>query len=248
MADKVYSTTCARNKVVLTKSNRKEMNRVLFYLSKGDGAEAPQPKGCIVNPEEYYATQKISALPEGEKFDAILVISKDSHLMTENFPPDVPIYIVTMRTNHDSVAREGVRGVLRVPCIRPKCLIEQASLLLQEFLPERLGRKNIAVYCDVPLLAAQMLESKHRLFIAEHKMPIKNLNDYEYALRAFVTSVVESREQRGRAIGDALWYRPSLRDGAMRAVIKKFGRLLDENDLKIMGFEAEFIEDIINKR
>lgn len=241
MAKKCYSTTSAKGKVVITKNNKKEMNRVLRYLSKGDGAQAPQPIGGIIDPEDY----RTHSIDEAGKVDAILVISKDNHLMSEKFPDGVPIYQVTFRSNREDTPRpQELRGILRVPGVRPKKLVDAASELMMELLPERLGVKNIAVYCDFPLLAAQMLKTNHRLFIAEHKMPVKTVEDYEYSLRAFVTSVVESREQRGRAIGDALWRRPALRDGAMRAVIKKFGRLLDEEDLKVMGFEKEFIDEM----
>ncbi len=228
-----------------SKRNKKEINRIVNYLSKGDGAEGKLPKGCIVSPDDY----RTHALSEATELDAIVVISKDNHLLSENFPAGVPVYFITTQRNIAPFEEpKNMRGVMRVPTYRLDILIEEASNLLWELFPKVCGKKNIAVYCDAPLLTAQLLATKHRLYIAEHKMSLKTMWDYDYIVSAFVVSVKASRLRRGRTIGEAILRRPSPRDGAMQAVIKKFYGLLDTEDLEILNLSRDFIESVIQER
>lgn len=229
--------------VNITAGNKKEMKRILNYLAEGQGAEAKTPTGCIYNPDDYVTF----SLSMANQINAVVVISQDNHLMAENFPEGKPIYFVTPQLNNAPFKEpQGLRGILRVPTMRLEELLAAASEMLFELMPRR--GKNIAVYCDAPRLASQLLQTKHRLFIAEHRMPLNKVSDYDYVVAAFVASVKASRLQRGRSVGDALLKRPLLRDAAMLAVIKKFYGLLDVRGLEVMGISRDFIAAVIEAR
>ncbi len=179
--------------VNITAGNKKEMKRILSYLAEGYGAEAKTPTGCIYNPDDYVTF----ALGNAKEIDATVVISKDNHLMAESFPEGKPIYFVTSELNNAPFKEpQGLRGILMVPTLRLDELLAAASEMLSELMPGR--GKNIAVYCDAPRLAAQLLLTRHRLFIAEHRMPLNK--DYDYVVANFVASVKASRLQRGLSL------------------------------------------------
>lgn len=234
-------------KIKKTKSNRKEMSAIRYYLATGAGAENTNPKRGIVEKQDYI-TSDLSEV--GNKVDAIMIISKDNHLLRMNFP-EAPIYFVTTRNNltiNSNQHPKGLRGLLRVETERCDDLIYEASNLLKEVVQGNTG-KNIAIYCDVPRLASQLLETDHRLFIAEHEMPLSNgVHDYEYCLAAFACSVWASRKQVGRSVVNALFERPCLHDQAMKEVMKKFSKLVKLRELETMGYSKEFIEYIVDIR
>ena len=192
-------------KVKRTKSNRKEMSAIISYLAKGAGAENTNPKHGIVEKADYI-TSDLSEIGKN-KVDAIMIISKDNHLFLEMNFSEAPIYFVTTRNNltiNSNQHPKGLRGLLRVETERCDDLIYEASNLLKEVVQGNTG-KNIAIYCDVPRLASQLLDTDHRLFIAEHEMPLSNgVHDYEYCLAAFACSVWASRKQVGRSVVNAL--------------------------------------------
>lgn len=240
MADKKNKKNAGVN---ITAGNKKEVGRIINYLAEGQGAEAKTPTGCIYNPDDYVTF----ALSEAKEIDAVVVISKDNHLMAESFPEGKPIYFITSKLNNAPFKEpQGLRGVMRVPTLRLDELLAAASEMLFELMPGR--GKNIAVYCDAPRLASQLLQTKHRLFIAEHRMLLNKVSDYDYVVANFVASVKASRLQRGRSVGDALLKRPLLRDEPMLALIKKFYGLLDVRGLEVMGISLEFIAAVIEAR
>jgi hypothetical protein len=166
-----------------------------------------------------------------------------------NFP-EAPIYFVTTENNYQKSNQhpKGLRGPFRVETERCDDLIYEASNLLKEVVQGNTG-KNIAIYCDVPRLASQLLDTDHRLFIAEHEMPLSNgVHDYEYCLAAFACSVWASRKQVGRSVVNALFERPCLHDQAMKEVMKKFSKLVKLRELETMGFCKDFIEYIVDIR
>ena len=231
----------------VTESNRKEMGSIISYLATGAGAENTNLKYRIVEKADYI-TSDLSEVGKN-KVDAIMIISKDNHFLGMNFP-EAPIYFVTTRNNlpNRNQPPEGLTGVLRVKTERCDDLIKEASNLLKEVVQERTG-KNIAIYCDMPRLASQLLDTDHRLFIAEHEMPLSDdVHDYEYCMAAFACSVWASRKQVGRSVLNALFERPCLHDQPMKEMMKNFSKLVKLRELETMGFSKDFIEYIVDIR
>lgn len=228
----------------ITKKNKETLNSILKYLGDGEGAIDKMPMRYIVEQKDF-TTSAIEALKG--KIDAVVVISKNNHLISSEVKKsgfEAPLYFVTVESNKEDFEKtENFKRCVRVETTRLDALLDKATMLLEEIFCEKSG-KNIVIYCDAPRLASQLLETRHRLFIASYEMPLTNKNDYRYILSCFACSVWASRKGKGRSISHALFDRPCLRDIAMVNLIKKFPELIYPKELSVMGYSELQIFEI----